>query len=71
MTDYPCDDHARKWRLTSRQKGRRTRQAIRPREKPAPPISHDDVLNFHEMLEFVFGVDKGERDFFARFDRRP
>lgn len=34
------------------------------------PITFDDVLDFHMMLKDVYGVDKNERDFFARFDRR-
>lgn len=37
--------------------------------RSGPRITHDDVLDFHLMLKDIYGIDKRERDFFARFDR--
>ncbi len=31
------------------------------------PLTHDEVLDFHLLLKGVLGIDKNERDFFARF----
>lgn len=42
----------------------RSREATR---RNGPPVTFDDVLRFHEELTTVYGVDKNERDFFARF----
>ncbi len=45
------------------------RRSLDAARRNSTPISADDVLDFHLALKAVYGVDKNERDFFARFSK--
>jgi predicted deacylase len=50
--------------LQRRSLRRRSLDAVR---RNGAPITADDVLDFHLTLKGIYGIDKNERDFFARF----
>ncbi len=43
------------------------RRSLDAARRNGRPISADEVLDFHLTLKGIYGVDKNERDFFARF----
>ena len=46
------------------------KRSVDTARRSGPAITYDDVLDFHLTLRSVYGVDKNERDFFARFAAR-